>query len=178
MQAYTCEQHLVCWGQGRGQHGNCFLGTTACVAKHSRHIRTAPLPHSCRHPFAHTGRYLVRLQNFTAWYVVLVLHSPVVLCRQTAWGHDEVNAMSRSPRAWFNLGLTIVDSLDTLMIAGLKEEYQEARHWVANHLQFRDGSSVQFFEVNIRILGGLLSAYYLSEGDDMYLHKAQMLADR
>jgi hypothetical protein len=55
---------------------------------------------------------------------------------------------------------------------------QQARHWVANHLQFKDGSSVQFFEVNIRILGGLLSAYYLSDGDDMYLHKAQQLADR
>eukprot|EP00882_Tetradesmus_deserticola_P034162 GHRQ01039093.1.p1 GENE.GHRQ01039093.1~~GHRQ01039093.1.p1 ORF type:complete len:144 (+),score=44.55 GHRQ01039093.1:200-631(+) len=62
--------------------------------------------------------------------------------------------------------------------AGLHEEYQEARHWVANHLQFKDGSSVQFFEVNIRILGGLLSAYYLSDGDDMYLHKAQQLGDR
>eukprot|EP00882_Tetradesmus_deserticola_P033444 GHRQ01038210.1.p1 GENE.GHRQ01038210.1~~GHRQ01038210.1.p1 ORF type:complete len:187 (+),score=62.62 GHRQ01038210.1:485-1045(+) len=99
-------------------------------------------------------------------------------CRQHAWGHDEVNGLSKTPRGWFNMGLTIVDSLDTLIIAGLHEEYQEARHWVANHLQFKDGSSVQFFEVNIRILGGLLSAYYLSDGDDMYLHKAQQLGDR
>jgi hypothetical protein len=49
---------------------------------------------------------------------------------------------------------------------------------VANHLQFKEYSSVQFFEVNIRILGGLLSAYFLSDGDDMYLHKAQQLGDR
>ncbi|KAF6255992.1 glycoside hydrolase [Scenedesmus sp. NREL 46B-D3] len=98
--------------------------------------------------------------------------------RQHAWGYDEVNGLSKTPRGWFNMGLTIVDSLDTLMIAGLHEEYQQARHWVANHLQFKDGSSVQFFEVNIRILGGLLSAYYLSDGDDMYLHKAQQLGDR
>jgi mannosyl-oligosaccharide alpha-1,2-mannosidase len=62
--------------------------------------------------------------------------------------------------------------------AGLNEEYQQARHWVANHLEFKDGNKVQFFEVNIRILGGLLSAYYLSGGDDMYLQKAEMLADR
>jgi hypothetical protein len=62
--------------------------------------------------------------------------------------------------------------------AGLNEEYQQARHWVANHLEFRDGSKVQFFEVNIRILGGLLSAYYLTGGDDMFLQKAEMLADR
>jgi hypothetical protein len=74
--------------------------------------------------------------------------------------------------------LQIVDSLDTLLLAGLTEEYQQARHWVANHLVFPDNHNVQFFEVNIRILGGLLSAYYLSDGDDLYLHKAQQLADR
>jgi hypothetical protein len=89
-----------------------------------------------------------------------------------------VDVLSKSPHAWFNLGLTIVDSLDTLLIAGLMDEYQEARHWVANHLFFHDGSTVQFFEVNIRILGGLVSAYYLSDGDDLYLHKAEQLADR
>jgi hypothetical protein len=27
--------------------------------------------------------------------------------------------------AWFRLGLTIVDGIDTLMIAGLDDEYQE-----------------------------------------------------
>lgn len=86
--------------------------------------------------------------------------------------------LSKSPHAWFNLGLTIVDSLDTLLIAGLMDEYLQARHWVANHLVFHDGSNVQFFEVNIRILGGLVSAYYLSGGDDLYLHKAEQLSDR
>jgi mannosyl-oligosaccharide alpha-1,2-mannosidase len=99
-------------------------------------------------------------------------------CRKYAWGHDEVDVLTKSPHAWFNLGLTIVDSLDTLLIAGLDDEYHQARHWVANHLVFHDGSNVQFFEVNIRILGGLISAYYLSGGDDLYLHKAEMLSDR
>lgn len=37
---------------------------------------------------------------------------------------------------------------------------------------------LQFFEVNIRILGGLLSAYYLSGGDELYKQKALQLADR
>lgn len=100
------------------------------------------------------------------------------VCRKYAWGQDEVDVVTHTPKAWFNLGLTIVDSLDTLLLAGLQEEYQQARDWVANHLEFRDGSKVQFFEVNIRILGGLLSAYYLSAGDDVYLQKAQDLADR
>ena len=37
-------------------------------------------------------------------------------------------------REWFQLGVTIVDSLDTLLLLGLDEEFQEARKWVANHL--------------------------------------------
>ena len=36
----------------------------------------------------------------------------------------------------------------------------------------------QFFEVNIRIMGGLLSAYYLSGGDELFLRKAEELGNR
>jgi hypothetical protein len=36
----------------------------------------------------------------------------------------------------------------------------------------------QFFEVNIRIVGGLLSAYFLSGGDALFLRKAEALGDR
>lgn len=45
--------------------------------------------------------------------------------RKYAWGEDEVNVLGKSPMAWFHMGLTIVDSIDTLMIAGLEEEYNE-----------------------------------------------------
>lgn len=48
-------------------------------------------------------------------------HTP----RKHAWGDDEVDAASRSPLPWFRLGLTIVDCVDTLLIAGLEEEYLE-----------------------------------------------------
>lgn len=51
-------------------------------------------------------------------------------------------AKSHSPSSWFHLGLTIVDSLDTLLILGLDEEYQEARHWVANNLHFEHSGGV------------------------------------
>ena len=34
------------------------------------------------------------------------------------------------------LGATVVDSLDTLYIAGLMEEYKQARDWVENSLNF------------------------------------------
>lgn len=38
-----------------------------------------------------------------------------------AWGHDHVKPISRKYQDWFNLGLTIVDSLDTLWIMNLKK---------------------------------------------------------
>lgn len=38
------------------------------------------------------------------------------------------------------MGLTIVDSLDTLLITGLLDEYAEAKHWVANYFEMNRGS--------------------------------------
>lgn len=38
-----------------------------------------------------------------------------------AWGHDHVKPISKKYQDWFNLGLTIVDSLDTLWIMNLKK---------------------------------------------------------
>lgn len=38
-----------------------------------------------------------------------------------AWGHDELKPISKSFSEWFGLGLTLVDSLDTMWILGLKE---------------------------------------------------------
>lgn len=41
--------------------------------------------------------------------------------KKYAWGHDHVKPISRKHQDWFNLGLTIVDSLDTLWIMNLKK---------------------------------------------------------
>ena len=49
------------------------------------------------------------------------------LRRQHAWGEDELKPLSRTTNAWFHLGLTLVDSLDTLLIMGLHAEFEEAR---------------------------------------------------
>lgn len=38
-----------------------------------------------------------------------------------AWGHDHVKPITKTFQNWFGLGLTIVDSLDTMYIMGLKE---------------------------------------------------------
>ena len=41
--------------------------------------------------------------------------------RKYAWGHDEFHPISKGHSEWFGVGLTILDSLDTIIIMGLKE---------------------------------------------------------
>lgn len=97
--------------------------------------------------------------------------------KEFAWGHDNLKPISMSYSDWFGLGLTIVDSLDTLYIMDLQEEYDEARNWIDQYLRFDVNRDVNLFEVTIRVLGGLLSTYHLS-GDKMYLDKALDLGQR
>ncbi|XP_047624984.1 endoplasmic reticulum mannosyl-oligosaccharide 1,2-alpha-mannosidase isoform X1 [Phacochoerus africanus] len=94
-----------------------------------------------------------------------------------AWGHDELKPVSRSFAEWFGLGLTLIDSLDTMWILGLKKEFAEAREWVSEKLWFQKNVDVNLFESTIRILGGLLSAFHLS-GDDLFLEKAEDFGNR
>jgi hypothetical protein len=78
---------------------------------------------------------------------------------------------------WLQQGLTLVDSLDTLHIMGLHDEFKRARDWVASSLNFDNGRGVSLFETVIRILGGLLSAFDFSK-DRVFLDKAKDLGDR
>ena len=58
-----------------------------------------------------------------------------------AMGENELKPISRRGHSAVvfgrtKLGATVVDSLDTLYIAGLMEEYKQARDWVENSLNF------------------------------------------
>ncbi|XP_041956871.1 mannosidase, alpha, class 1B, member 1b [Alosa sapidissima] len=88
-----------------------------------------------------------------------------------AWGHDELKPLSKTYGEWFGLGLTLIDSLDTMWILDLKEEFEEAKKWIASELSFNKNVDVNLFESTIRILGGLLSTYHLT-GDSLFLEKA------
>ncbi|XP_076586396.1 mannosidase, alpha, class 1B, member 1b isoform X1 [Chaetodon auriga] len=94
-----------------------------------------------------------------------------------AWGHDELRPLSKSYSEWFGLGLTLIDALDTMWILGLKEEFEEAKAWVATELTFNKNVDVNLFESTIRILGGLLSTYALT-GDSLFLDKAKDIGSR
>ena len=59
-----------------------------------------------------------------------------------AWGMDELKPVSNKSHNWLGLGATLVDCLDNLWIMGMKDEFYEARDWVAQHLHF-DRASVR-----------------------------------
>lgn len=50
-------------------------------------------------------------------------------------------------------------------------EFDEAKEWVAHYLRLNTDRDVNLFEVTIRVLGGLLSAYHLS-AERIFLEKA------
>mmetsp|Transcript_12642 Transcript_12642/g.46201 ORF Transcript_12642/g.46201 Transcript_12642/m.46201 type:complete len:614 (+) Transcript_12642:277-2118(+) len=96
--------------------------------------------------------------------------------RKYAWGWDELEPLSRTGHTWFGLGLTLVDSLDTMLLMGLKDHFEEATRWVRHNMTVAVNNEVNTFETTIRVLGGLLSAYQLS-GERIFLQRAEQLAD-
>mmetsp|Transcript_38000 Transcript_38000/g.50045 ORF Transcript_38000/g.50045 Transcript_38000/m.50045 type:complete len:1155 (-) Transcript_38000:35-3499(-) len=55
--------------------------------------------------------------------------------------------------------VTLIDTLDTLVILGNDTEFERAVWLVADHADFALDLNVSVFETNIRVLGGLLSAH-------------------
>lgn len=78
--------------------------------------------------------------------------------------------------SWGKFGITLVDSLDTLWIMGLNNEFEMAKNHV-NSLDFDQDYDASFFESTIRYVGGLISAYELSK-DEIFLNKATELGER
>ncbi|PFH45060.1 glycoside hydrolase family 47 protein [Amanita thiersii Skay4041] len=98
-----------------------------------------------------------------------------------AMGYDEYHPLSNTGSNFCRdggIGYMVIDSLDTMMLMGLEEEYLRAREWIKNELSFDRDENYNLFETTIRVLGGLLSAYHLSKNDPLFLERAIDLADR
>lgn len=96
-----------------------------------------------------------------------------------AWGYDALKPLSQTAHNWYehSLLMTPVDAFSTLMLMQLNQEASEAKKLILKKLSFDRNMDVQVFEVNIRLLGGLLSAYEL-DGDPEFLRLAEDLARR
>ena len=99
--------------------------------------------------------------------------------KQYAWGHDDLKPISGGYQDWYDesLLMTAVDALDALILLGFKEEADSNREYIAQNLNFDKDTSVKTFEINIRLLGGLLSSYQMTK-DTRLLNLARDLADR
>ncbi|RWA13582.1 hypothetical protein EKO27_g1519 [Xylaria grammica] len=105
-----------------------------------------------------------------------------------AWGADRYHPVSEkgSQMSPNGLGWIIIDSLDTIMLMNLTDRLAEPRKWLQRRLTYDQDQDVNTFEMTIRMLGGLLSAHYLttkipnaaSRRDTVYLAKAVELSDR
>ena len=99
--------------------------------------------------------------------------------KKYAWGHDDLKPLSKSYKDWYAepLLMTPVDSLDTLYLMGFKDEGDKTKKYITDNLSFDKDMYVQNFEITIRLLGGLLSAYQIT-GDKKLLNLAEDLGTR
>lgn len=97
-----------------------------------------------------------------------------------AWKQDEVTPISKQHKNPFGAwGATLVDSLDTLWIMGMEEEFAAAVSALED-IDFSQSSQqvLNVFETTIRYLGGLLAAHDVSDGKyPILLNKAIAIGD-
>ncbi len=100
--------------------------------------------------------------------------------RDYALGSDEIRPNTAGVNNPFNAwGATLVDALDTLWIAGMKVEFEEAVA-VVGKIDFTTSprQDIPVFETTIRYLGGLIAAYDISgQVHRVLLDKAVELAE-
>lgn len=97
---------------------------------------------------------------------------------RTYWKYEVVN----QPFMWswfnksvlFSFSLTLVDSLDTLVVMGDIEEFDRALRLVVRDVSFNNDVVVSVFETNIRMVGGLLSGHVLAE----HLNQVKVICSR
>lgn len=99
--------------------------------------------------------------------------------KKYAWGHDELKPISETYKDWYGTSLlmTPVDAFDTMVLMGLKKDANETEKLILDSLSFNKDISVKFFEINIRLVGGLLSSYELTNNKG-FLRLAEDLANR
>lgn len=98
--------------------------------------------------------------------------------RTYAWGDDVLLPLSKTGFNWYeeSLGISPFDAYSTLAVMGL-DEYAKEVELYALSFDWDKDVYVQVFEVNIRILGGLLAIYDYTQNPDV-LEKAIDFGDR
>ncbi len=98
--------------------------------------------------------------------------------KEFAWGYDVLLPLSKKGFNWYDesLGISPFDAYSTLAVMGFKEEAKEIEDYALS-MDWNKDQYVQVFEVNIRILGGLLAIYDFTKNPEV-LEKAIDFGDR
>ena len=101
---------------------------------------------------------------------ILHMKSSHLLTRpeRDAMGDDEYHPIGHSGSNLTDaggIGYTVVDSIDTMLLMGLDEEYERARKWVAEELSFERDANFNTFEVCTTYIA-MQSNTYLSTDDN------------
>ena len=91
-----------------------------------------------------------------------------------AWGHDVLLPVSCGYQDWYEESLHIspIDAYSTMKVMGLDNYAKEIEDYVIDSISWDKDLFVKTFEVNIRILGGLLAMYEYT-GNDKILDKTE-----
>ncbi|EAY16781.1 Glycosyl hydrolase family 47 protein [Trichomonas vaginalis G3] len=94
---------------------------------------------------------------------------------ENALGYDHYSPITRHGYSQFGLKFSLFDSLDTLLLMNLTEEFENASKYVLQTTNFTKNSTISVFESTIRDIGGLISAYEQT-GQRKFLDLAEKLA--
>ena len=96
-----------------------------------------------------------------------------------AWGADDLKPLTKTAKTWYkqSMLMTPVDAFDTFTLLGLTTEAKEAKDLILSKLDFNIDNDVQVFEITIRLLAGLITAYEL-DGNKKFLELAIDLGNR
>ncbi len=137
---------------------------------------------SCKNPVNKQNSLENTKSNNPLTYEPFEIKSQMLRCWNSytdyAWGMDVLLPLSKSGFNWYNesLGISPIDAYSTLTVMGLDGEAKRVENYALN-MDWDKDVFVQVFEVNIRILGGLLAIYDNTKNPEI-LNNAIDFADR
>ncbi|MFT3980755.1 MAG: glycoside hydrolase family 47 protein [Ferruginibacter sp.] len=96
-----------------------------------------------------------------------------------AWKADDLEPLAKKGTNWYthSMLMTPMDAFDSFVLMGLAQEAADARDLIYTVVHYNIDNEVQVFEVTIRVLGALITAYE-KENNPLLLKYATDLADR
>lgn len=118
------------------------------------------------------------VQAYSSEEIKLEMQRSWAAYKKYAWGYDVLLPLSKAGYNWYDqsLGISPFDAYSTLAVMGLKNEAKEIEEYALTK-NWNQDVYVQVFEVNIRILGGLLAIYDDTQNPDI-LKQAIDFGDR